>query len=210
MNSESTPVDTSYSGHSTIDSLVTPYRMEMQEEMTQVIAYSKKSFTKGRPGGSLNNWAADAVLNQELSRKSKDEPVFCLLNVGGLRSSINEGNVTLGDLYKLMPFDNEIVWVKMPKTALIDVESYLKERNGEPIAGASLTNGKLKLDGWNSNTESFWIVTSDYLMNGGDKMFFFERRLDEEFSNVLMRDAMIAEATKQDTLIYTDELRISF
>ena len=37
------------------------------------------------------------------------QPIFCLLNTGGLRSSIGKGTVSLGDIYKLMPFDNTIV-----------------------------------------------------------------------------------------------------
>tara|TARA_B110000459_G_C16625457_1_gene505129 strand:- start:7912 stop:8622 length:711 start_codon:yes stop_codon:yes gene_type:complete len=193
-----------------IDSIVSPYKVGMDAIMDSVIAFSPNDFTKGRPGGSLNNWSADVILSETLSLIPKSGPVFCLLNVGGLRNPINKGGVTVGDIYKLMPFDNEIVMVEMPLSTILDIEVYLKKSGGEPIAGAKIISGKLKLVGIHKDTKSYWIVTSDYLMNGGDKMNFFEKRLSEDFAGVLMRDAMLDAAKSQDTLIWNDENRISF
>jgi len=213
VDGESVEVTEEYAITNLVDSIVAPYKVEMAATMDSVIAFSPNDFTKGRPGASLNNWSADAIYWHEVTN-SHDvigrEPVFCLLNVGGLRSSIGKGNVTVGDIYKLMPFDNEVVWVEMPLSTILDIEQYLKKSGGEPISGAAIVDGKLKLNGIDKNTKSYWIITSDYLMNGGDKMTFFEKRLSEELSGVLMRDAMLNTAFHQDTLIWNDENRINF
>lgn len=210
VESDSVAVTDAYASPNLIDSIVAPYKAGMDAIMDSVIAFSPNDFTKGRPGGSLNNWSADVILSETLKLKPKSGPVFCLLNVGGLRNPISEGNVTVGDIYKLMPFDNEIVMVEMPLSTILDIEAYLKKSGGEPIAGAKIVEGKLKLEGTDKDTKSYWIVTSDYLMNGGDKMTFFEKRLSEDYAGVLMRDAMLDAAKSQGNLIWNDENRISF
>lgn len=210
VDSDQIGVTEAYASTNLIDSIVAPYKTEMAAIMDSVIAYSPKDFTKGRPGGSLNNWSADAILYQQIKHQYEGSPVICLLNVGGLRNPISKGNVTVGDIYKLMPFDNEIVWVQMPLSSILDIEQYLKKSGGEPIAGTKIVNGKMIIEGIDKNAKSFWVITSDYLMNGGDKMTFFKKRLSESFPGVLMRDAMLEVAKSQDTLVWNDETRISF
>lgn len=186
-----------------IDSLVIPYREALESEMLEIIAQSEYDFTKGRPNGALNNWAADAILDCYQVQDSL--PVMCLLNVGGLRNPISKGDVKLEDIFKLMPFDNEVVVVKMPITSLEKISYYLSQSGGEPIAGVKMSNGKLFFD---VSTEFFYVITSDYLLNGGDKMYFFEDNLAVIYTNILMRDAMIEEAKKQKVLKFNDEERI--
>lgn len=208
--SDSSNSDVVYQGNdaNVIDSIVAPYQKELEAEMNEVIAYAERSFERGRPGGSLNNWAADALLESQIGNARLSGPTFSLLNVGGLRNTINEGDVTLGDIFKVMPFDNEIVWVEMPVESLSDIAEYLTASGGEPIAGAKLINGKLEVDGVNAETKTVWILTSDYLMNGGDRMDFFQQKISVSHANELLRDAFIRMAKKQKMLIWSDELRI--
>lgn len=191
-----------------IDSIIAPYKNELQAEMSKIIAYAEQAFETGRPSGSLNNWAADALLESQIANARLSAPTFSLLNVGGLRNTINIGDVTLGDIFKIMPFDNEIVWVEMPVEALADIAAYLKASGGEPIAGAFLKNGVLMVDGMNEETKTVWIITSDYLMNGGDKMNFFTKKISVSHTNELLRDAFIREAERQKMLVWSNETRI--
>jgi 2',3'-cyclic-nucleotide 2'-phosphodiesterase (5'-nucleotidase family) len=207
---EQIPVSDVYDNQNKIDSIVSPYKVELEAEMLEIIAVSQHDFTKGRPNGSLNNWAADVTLQSQIRNAALNAPAFCLLNVGGLRSPIGKGNVSLGDIYKLMPFDNEIVLVEMPIASLKDIEAYLKQSGGEPIAGASIKGGSLIVDGMDDETKTFWIITSDYLMNGGDRMDFFNQKLSNIYPGILLRDVFIAEAKTQGTLVWDNENRIIF
>lgn len=193
-----------------VDSIVSPYRDSLKEEMREVIAYASQNFTKGRPGGALNNWAADAILSYHTRNLRLTSPAMCLLNVGGLRNPINQGDVTVGDIYKLMPFDNEVVWVEMPMSEIPAIEAYLLKTGGEPIAGAHLDKGKLIFNGEGVQSESFWILTSDYLMNGGDKMTFFEQRISQRGTGILLRDTFMEVAIFQKELVFNNEQRITF
>ncbi|MFZ9029280.1 MAG: 5'-nucleotidase C-terminal domain-containing protein [Crocinitomicaceae bacterium] len=206
VGAEYIPVDNiSYSAK--IDSIIHPYRDSLEEEMNVVIGYAPKDFERNRPNGSLNNWAADVVGHSMLA-KLEGRPFMCLLNVGGLRNSINKGPVTIGDIFKVMPFDNEVVAVELPIEVLTEIEEYLLNKDGEPIANALLKNREINIASMQENASSFWVVTSDYLMNGGDNMTFFSKRTKEVYLGKLMRDVMIDAVIEQDTLHWNNEQRI--
>jgi 5'-nucleotidase len=54
----------------------------------------------------------------------------------------------------------------------------------------------------------FWVVTSDYLMNGGDKMVFFEKRSEVVQTGELFRDVLIQFAESTPVLSSNTEMRI--
>jgi 2',3'-cyclic-nucleotide 2'-phosphodiesterase (5'-nucleotidase family) len=204
------PISSDYQDLNSIDSMISPYRDSLDAEMLEVIGRATKNFEKARPNGPLNNWAADAILNSQRIEDQNNPPIMCLLNYGGLRNPISAGDVTVGEVYKLMPFDNLIVWVKMPISSKTEIEAYLSASGGEPIAGATIKNGELIFANSGSEIDYFWVITSDYLLNGGDHMDFFEQRIDEKLTNMLLRDAMMESVKKQGTLVFSDETRISF
>ena len=206
--SEKSKVDASISSSLKIDELIQPYKDSLDKEMNQVIGFSKDNFEIQRPSSSLMNWCADAIFANQTKNIKLAQPIFCLLNTGGLRSTIGKGTVSFTDIYKLMPFDNTIVWVELPISSIAEIEKYLSQSGGEPIANAKLENGKLLINGGNEKMTHFWVLTSDYLMNGGDKMSFFEQRTNAIMNGKLLRNAFIEEVKSQDTLIFKDELRI--
>jgi len=206
--SKKSKVDASISSSLKIDELIQPYKDSLDKEMNQVIGFSKDNFEIQRPSSSLMNWCADAIFANQTRNIKLAQPIFCLLNTGGLRSTIGKGTVSIGDIYKLMPFDNTIVWVELPISSIAEIEKYLGQSGGEPIANAKLENGKLLINGNNEKITHFWVLTSDYLMNGGDKMSFFEQRTNAIMNGKLLRNAFIEEVKSQDTLIFNEELRI--
>ena len=119
-------------------------------------------FIVRKPSGNLNNWVADAVFVNQTRNVRLSEPTFCLLNTGGIRSTLNKGEITKGDIYKLMPFDNELVWVKLPIEMLKDIEDYLMTKGGDEKwderaggGGSGSKDGKMKgrEEGWEGGRE---------------------------------------------------------
>jgi 5'-nucleotidase len=204
------PIDATLVRNSKIDSIIQPFKDSLEQEMSEVVAISNFNYVVARPGSALGNWVADALFVNQTKNVRLSIPIFCLLNTGGIRSTINKGEITLGDFYKLMPFDNEVVWVKLSKDQLPLIEEYLQFSGGEPIANASILEGKLILNAWTPNTTEFWVITSDYLKNGGDKMSFFANALEVNSTGKLMRDVLIEEARCQGTLLLDTTIRIAF
>lgn len=203
-------LDDSFKSNAGIDSMIMPYKDSLSVEMNVVIAKAETDFVVARPGSNLGNWVADAIFVNQTKTVRLSMPTLCLLNTGGIRATLNKGDISMGDMYKLMPFDNEIVWVKLPISVLPEIEAYLIKSGGEPIAGARLVNGKLEIGSWRPESTHFWVITSDYLMNGGDKMTFFQKKEDVNLTGKLMRDALITEAKEQQVLVEDPTVRISF
>jgi 2',3'-cyclic-nucleotide 2'-phosphodiesterase (5'-nucleotidase family) len=176
--------------------------------MNLILAESSVSMEVGRPSSLLGNWASDALFVNQTRTVKLSEPIFCLLNTGGIRSSIGKGPVTLGDIFRIMPFENSVVWLRLPISSLDKIQYYLQQSGGEPISNASMIQGKLTVNGVSENTTYFWVITTDYLANGGDRMDFFQDAVERADKKTLLRDVFIEEAKTQKKLIVSSENRI--
>ncbi len=174
---------------------ISPYRQKMDSVMDEVVVYSNKEIYRHKPNGPLNNLVADMLLCQ-VNKGSNIKADFCLLNYGGLRRPIPAGDVKKSNIFQLMPFENEAVLVKLKPKAMRDLFYYLYKTNGQPISNlivnykdsiiSSATIGDMAWD----STKSYWVVTSDYTANGGDRMDFFAERDSMILTGVLIRNAI--------------------
>ncbi len=210
VHGEPIKITTDLGNNSDIDSLIKPYQDSLIVEMSKVIAYSEITFSTDTGTADIGNWVANAVFKNQYHSIKRIEPIFCLLNAGGIRSTLNKGSITVGDIFKLMPFDNEVVWVKMPIFSIPEIETYLQKKGCQPLSNASMFNGKLHINGLIESDSYFWIITSDYLMNGGDKMDFFRQKIDVKYPGKLLRNLLIEEAKNQQTLIEDKNVHCSF
>lgn len=210
VNTKTEKLTDAYQANGHIDSLIKPYKDSLSVEMNVVIAEATSDFIVERPGSNLGNWVADAIFVNQTRSVRLSDPVFVLLNTGGLRASLNKGPITIGDIFKLMPFDNELVWVKLPMSVLPEIQAYLIKSGGEPIANAQVEKGALKLNGGKEGPTHFWVITSDYLKNGGDKMTFFSKAEDVMLTGKVIRNCLIDEAKFQGVLIEDTVKRINF
>jgi 2',3'-cyclic-nucleotide 2'-phosphodiesterase (5'-nucleotidase family) len=188
--------------------IIGPYRDSLKGEMDRVVGFAPMHMMASRPSSSLMNWVADAVFADQTRTVRLSTPTFCLLNKGGIRSTINKGEITF--VFKLMPFDNQIVWVQLPIECIADIEAFIRATGGEPIANARVENGKLMVNGMHEGVTHFWVITSDYLLNGGDKATFFSKRTEVNRTGRLVRDALMSEIELVGTVIADSTVRITF
>ncbi len=186
-----------------MDALIRPYRDSLLKEMSIVLASAEGDFVKGLPEGTLGNLVCDLVINfgqQYLDTTHQEKlPLICMFNNGGLRSPVSKGIVTVGDVFKLMPFDNELVVVKMSQARVLELVNYIVKVGGAPIGGCTIEGGKLWING-KENTQDLWIITSDYLAKGGDKYDFFKEPLRYIETDYLIRDCLINEIKKKKVI----------
>jgi 2',3'-cyclic-nucleotide 2'-phosphodiesterase (5'-nucleotidase family) len=193
-----------------MDSLIAPYRREMLKEFGSVIGETTTDLVVGRPNSSLGFWLCDKLIEKgKDSSVFQNEPLVALINNGGLRADLPKGPITVGDIYKVMPFDNRMVFLKLSLDKIPEIEAYLKEKGGEPIGGFRLVGGKLIFpDNLAKEKNYFWVVTSDFLANGGDNMFFFNNPLERIDTNILFRDFIIEAVKKEQKITFSPEERI--
>jgi len=191
-----------------ISTFISPFKDSMDRAMNLILAESSVSMEVGRPSSLLGNWASDALFVNQTRTVKLSEPIFCLLNTGGLRSSIGKGPVTLGDIFRIMPFENNVVWLRLPISSLDKIEYYLQQSGGEPISNASMFQGRFSVNNVTEETKFVWVITTDYLANGGDRMDFFQDAIERSDKKTLLRDVFIEEAKLQKNLIVSFEKRI--
>lgn len=199
---QSIHVNAIYAGTDTvISAFIDPYRVEIQKEMNVVIATSEFPIEAGKPEGTLNNLVADAVYKMgkmKYKNKNDGEIDFCLLNYGGLRKGLPKGEIMLGNVFELMPFDNKLSVLTLKGEQIVELFDFLaKKIEGHPISNCSIVVEQnvathVLIDGKQiDKSRSYKVVTNDYLQNGNDGMFFFKNAIKVEEMDYLIRDAIV-------------------
>jgi 2',3'-cyclic-nucleotide 2'-phosphodiesterase (5'-nucleotidase family) len=178
---------------------ILPYKQNMDKTMTEVIGFVETPLTKEQPEGNLGDFVCDLLFKQCKKYAGKDSSLIngVILNNGGLRTSIPEGNLTVGKVFELMPFDNELTLVEMTGEKTNDMLNYIAAAGGLPIAGIrmEISGGKAKnviINGVPFDiNKHYYFISSEYLTSGGDKMDFFKGAVKNTLLKKLIRDAIL-------------------
>ncbi|MDF1696907.1 MAG: 5'-nucleotidase [Saprospiraceae bacterium] len=197
-------IDTSYyriskknASDSELDQLIKPYRTQLDAKMNEVIAFNEKEMTKARPNSNLGNWFADVLLEEAVHVYDKDIDM-AMQNYGGIRVPfLKQGDITVGNIYELMPFDNQLVILTMDGKLLQMLLDRVAEKGGWPISSTLrfTMNGskaeQILIKGEPIDyTKKYTVALADYIANGGDNCFFLEQA-EREDHDVLIRDLVI-------------------
>ena len=186
--------------------LIDPYKSKLDKDMNAVLAQCKLDMFKSTPEGVLGNFVADLTLaktNQYCQEMGLPPADVCLLNNGGLRTTLPKGPVYKKRIFELMPFENEMVVLTISGENMQGLFDFLARINGMPISGMTLVidNGKPKKmtiggEPFDKSRE-YRVATSDYLAEGGDKMRFFLDPIKRENLTHKLRDAIIEFITEE-------------
>lgn len=175
-----------------------PYKQKVDNEMKQIIAYSDSNLTKDGNDVSLGNFACRTV--EDYVRTNRNEIAgnhIIILNKGGLRNNIPTGEITKGHIFELMPFDNEIVILKISGEKMMEcIHSMIKDKKliSRNLSFTAKNNevNDIKVWGFPFNIkDDYYVVTTDYLAMGGDNCHFFGKPVAYETTKIKLRDVMI-------------------
>ncbi len=198
-----------------ITDMIVPYKQEMDRQMNKVISYTPVNLTKNGFECSLCNLTADLTLDYITKHFEGQGEKFradaIVLNYGGLRRSFSKGDLTIGNVYELSPFENEMMILTLPGAAVQEMIEFLYTQNvGHPIANMqinSLQDVVINGEKFDPN-KTYKFVTNDYLYNGGDKMYFFAKATDAVMLNLRLRDLLLEQFQKYKTLNVDEKPRI--
>ena len=187
-----------------------PFKKNLEESlMNTPISYSPETYKKndGELNSTLSNMFADATYemsNPVFNKMSGKNIDIVLLNNGGIRSIISKGNISEKTAFELMPFENSIIVLELSGLSIIKMIDYLRKvKLQHPIKGLQITLNndysvnEVKINGVSIEKEKkYYVATTDYLLEGGDKMYF----LAETTKTTEMRDILIDYFKKYDTL----------
>ena len=199
---------------------ITPYKNKVDSKMDSILAYSPTNYDKknGLLNTAIGNMMADVALKLSnpvyKARKNRDID-FVLLNHGGIRASISKGDITTRTAYNVMPFENSMVVCELDVETVEELINYLKlSKKAHPISGINivldnsynLIEAKIN-DKEISKNKIYSVATTDYLLNGGDKMDFFKKSKENTILDYKLRNILIDYFKQIDTLSFQTDNR---
>ena len=175
--------------------LIDDYTASLSYKMDEVIGICPESIRKGSPESPLYNITGDALIWIAKEYMDTDADVS-IYNAGGLRAEISAGDVTIGDIYAVYPFDNVLSIVTMKGRDLKTMFDYVASNGGLPVnSGVKLVirdktvksvtvNGK-PID----NNKIYTIASIDYLVEL--ERYGFENAINRSDSPEIIREYFV-------------------
>jgi 5'-nucleotidase len=195
-----------------IEEFIKPYREKVESEMNIVLSYTEKDLVRndGKLESSLGNLMADLCYeraNPVFNSRTSKNIDFALFNYGGIRAGITKGDIKTENAFQLMPFENSLVVVELTSEKIKELVSYLlNNKRAHPLSkqiNLSITDTGYNLTINNeplNDSKTYFVLTSDYLQNGGDRMDFFKNPVSIGNLDYKLRNAIIDYFKEIDTI----------
>ena len=190
-----------------VDSLMATYVDSVNARLvpitSRVLGRSKDALMRNRQGESLlGSWVADAM-------RTAAGTDFAFQNPGGLRADLDAGEVTMGDIYEVMPFDNQVATVTLTGAQVLD----LLEHGVSPTTCVQLSGLSIVYDPERPRGErilevrlpgnkpldmgaKYRVATNDFMAQGGDGFSMIEQGDNLTLPGLLVRDVLVADVER--------------
>ena len=204
-----------------IENYIQPYRERIDNDLSAVLAYAPANVDKtGQWQSPLGSLLADITLERgNRIFKSRENKIIdvCLLNNGGIRAIIEKGNVTARTAFEIMPFENSAIIVGLKAAEIRAIAAYFIEgKKAHPLSGMTFTIDKnnvakdILVQGKPlDENKIYYVVTSDYLSNGGDNMNFFKKGIATYDIDYKLRNILIDYFKDIDTIPVIKDTRVT-
>lgn len=179
--------------------LITPYRDNLQEKMNIIVGHTETDLFRFRPQSPLGNFISDAM--REIASEIYGHKIdVAVMNIGGIRNDIEKGDITLGDLFRILPFENTVSIIELKGRDLEAIVHAVEFKKLEAFSGLQITleqqEGKYKatrilVGGEPIDPEKIYYVTTiNYLAEGNDSMDAMKNAIKNTDTGILIRDAI--------------------
>lgn len=204
-----------------IEKFIKPYRSKIDADLNTILANAPETIDKsGEWQTPMGNFLADITFEKSekvFQMREKKVIDICLLNHGGIRSIIPKGDVTSRTAYEVMPFENTAIVIGLKANQILEMISYIiTEKKPHPLKGLTFTIDQ------NNNPKNilvqgkpldyntvYYVITSDYLSNGGDNMLFFKKGVEHYNLDYKLRNIIIDYFKENKIIIANKDVRIS-
>ncbi|MGL4992987.1 MAG: 5'-nucleotidase C-terminal domain-containing protein [Bacteroidales bacterium] len=181
QESEILAVSNDIAQDSSMLALIMPYKEAMDSEMNVVIGSSASTMMTTTPQSDLPQFVIK-VMKIEAEFMTSNKIDAAMINLGGLRSPLYKGNVTVGDIFSIFPFENELTIVELKGSEVKDI---IKEMNeNKRLAIGEIVNIQ--------DSTVYRIATIDYLADGNDRSGALSKAVSRKDTGVLLRDIILS------------------
>ena len=164
-----------------LEAFLAPYQKPVHKLLNNVVAQSAQYYDNS--GVEMQNWVADMAFEMTVNQSGLNVDL-AIMNKGGIRQSMPEGNVSEGLIGAMFPFNNKLVVIDVSGEELLEAFEVMAKRGGDAVS----SNVKVlyKKDGTVeaatvrgmavNRAKIYRIATLDYLAHGGDHLTSFENK----------------------------------
>ncbi|MEX2632697.1 MAG: 5'-nucleotidase [Balneolales bacterium] len=186
-------------------SFIEPFVAPIRMAMNRVITKSEGNLNRGKPEGTLGNLVAD-ILRSRAMYEMRDRVDVAVMNNQRLLIDLPQGEITVGHIYELMPFDHQITVLKFTGNQILQIANEIAEVGGEPVSGMRMRiqDGKAidVLVGSQEVelTRHYWLATSDWMANGCGELPTLWEPVNRVDYDILIRNTLIAYLDSKTTI----------
>ncbi len=216
-----------------------PYS-DLLSDLSTFIATIDSPFFNTYGTGNLGRLSSDYMLQSatKYSLSTLGIPChFAVSNNGGFKSNLFPGEITMKEIYEVMPFENELVIVQIPGIYVDSLIQYIAQLQGSPVAGLLVQFKKGKTQQENipvsvmvnagiisaespepisylplDPSRDYLIATNSYMVLGGDGFTMFKHAKALYYTKLLLRDVIATglknEYKRNKTIAQRPQLRI--
>lgn len=157
-----------------------PYKHAVDSIMSPVVGRAARYLEAARPESPLSNLLSDILVWG--GKAFNEQPDLAIYNMGGIRAALAEGDITVGDVVDVAPFENKICFLTLKGSQLKELLAQTMKRGGEGVSHSvrivATSKGELLQVTINGKeidpAADYRIATIDYLAQGNDGLTAFK------------------------------------
>ena len=169
----------------------------------KVVGYSPVAMKAEYPESALSNLFVDRVMDAvgEVSGRKVDVGI---VNFGGIRVDMPEGDVMVDDIRSMFPFRNDLVYLAMKGSDVRAVLDFMAKDGFQVLGGVRVVakDGKIvsaEVGGRPLDDDAVYgVATISFLLYGGDGLYLAENAVEMVDTSVEIYDAML-KLIEEDT-----------
>lgn len=212
-------IGTSLPEDQAMNAVIEPYKKSLEGQMNAKISHTNVDLNKQGDNSNLGNLLADYTYDGAVEWAKKNgipQIDAAVINIGGIRSTIGKGDILLKHIFEVMPFENELVIVKIKGSDVNSLFNYYAEtQKNNPVSRLLVETDKGQLTKALINNaavdpaKTYYIATSDYLALGGDNMKFFSKG-EMISTGIKLRDLYVEKFRQTPEVQAPNDVRLIF
>lgn len=175
----------------------------LDKKMNEVIGHCDVTMNVEAPQSPLSDFLTELLLKDGPGAVKQAPCDFSILNFGGIRTNLQAGDVTVGDIFKISPFDNFLAVGTIKGSELRKAISRFRlDALAAATAGVNVSyknNEPYKIlvqDKEIQDDTVYRFITLNFIAEGGDNILSDVKFESMEYSTLVFRDFIIDEIKK--------------
>lgn len=173
----------------------------LMKELKTVVGYASEDMEAHAPESELSNWWVDTMM-ADVARLTKKKVDVGVLNFGGIRTSLSQGEILLDDFVSMFPFKNDLVYVALKGSDLQEVFNTIAASRPFVLGGVKMVVKQHQIDTLLVGgkpidpNKVYGVATVDFLLDGGDGLTVGKNAKELKDTDVRVIDAVLADIYK--------------